>query len=299
MMKSRSIGDIVFDSAIIFIAVISLIIVGYPLIFIISSSFSSTEAVVSGKVWLLPVDFSLEGYKAIFTYSQIWTGYWNSIVYTVLSTCYGLLLTICAAYPLYRKSFKPRNVIMAFFTFTMFFEGGIIPTYLLLRNMNMLDTIWVIAIPWSLSVMNIILMRTYFTTTIPNSLLEASQLDGCSDIKFLTLVVLPLSKPIIAVLVLFMAVGMWNGYFASLIYLSSESKFPLQLVLRNILVLNQFDANKVGSFIGNEKLMLERINLQHLMKYSLIIVSILPILVIYPFVQKHLVKGIMIGAVKG
>lgn len=294
----QSINDMIFDIIIYLIATVSLITVAYPLILVVSSSFSSANAVVTGAVWLYPVDFSLDGYKAVFRNNQIWTGYLNSIFYTLIGTVAEVIMTILAAYPLSRKDFKPRNIVMGIFVFTMFFGGGLIPTYLLIKNLHMLDTMWVMFVPWMLSAWNIILMRTYFLSNIPDSLLEASQIDGCTDIKFLVNVVLPLSKPIIAVLVLFSAVNIWNSYFTGLIYLTNEKRFPLQIVLRNILVLNQFDANVMKSSI-DEKQMLEMMNMQYLMKYSLIIVSILPVLLLYPFVQKYFIKGVMIGAIKG
>jgi putative aldouronate transport system permease protein len=297
--KKQSISDKVFDILIYFIAAAALIIVIYPLIFVLSSSFSSPEAVISGKVWLLPVDFSLEGYKAVFENNQIWTGYKNSIFYVMTGTTVKLVMTILAAYPLSRKDFKPRNKIMALFVFTMFFNGGLIPTYLLIKELGMINKISVMIIPEAVVVYYIILARTYFASNIPDSLMEASQLDGCSDVRFLLSVVLPLSKPIIAVLVLFSAVTIWNSYFTALIYLSDEKKLPIQIILRNILILNQLDINTSMKMGISEKKMFQMMNLQQLMKYSLIIVATVPVLILYPFVQKYFIKGVMIGAIKG
>jgi len=272
-----------------------LFIVLYPLIYILSSSFSSTRAVISGRVWLLPVEPSLAGYQAVFKNSQIWTGYTNSAIYTVLGTAINLLMTVMAAYPLSRKDFYGRSFIMALFTFTMMFSGGLIPTYLLVKNLKMLDTRWAMVIPNALGVWNMIITRTYFQTTIPNELSEAAELDGCSDIKFLILIVLPLSGPILAVITLFYAVGHWNSYFNALIYLNSAKLYPLQIILRNILILNQMEAE----MITDVEEIVAREGLKDLLKYSLIVVASAPVLALYPFVQKYFVKGIMIGSIKG
>jgi multiple sugar transport system permease protein/putative aldouronate transport system permease protein len=276
--------------------ILSLILVVflYPLIFIVSSSFSSTEAVLSGKVWLWPVDFSLEGYKAVFNYKSVWTGYGNSLFYTVVGTFINIVMTILAAYPLSRKEFYGRNFFMFLFFFTTLFNGGLIPTYLLIKELGMLDTRWAMIIPGALSVFNVIVTRTYFKTTLPDELHEAAKLDGCNDFKFLTKIVIPLSGPIIAVMALFYAVGHWNGFFNALIYLRDPSLFPLQLILNNILVQNQVDP----TLLQDTEVLQKQAGLRELLKYSLIIIASLPVLIIYPFVQKHFVKGVMIGGLK-
>ncbi|MGM7719377.1 carbohydrate ABC transporter permease [Metabacillus sp. Hm71] len=273
---------------------ILLVVFLYPLIFIISSSFSSTEAVLSGKVWLWPVDFSLEGYKAVFNYKSVWTGYGNSLFYTVVGTLINIVMTILAAYPLSRKEFYGRNFFMFLFFFTTLFNGGLIPTYLLIKELGMLDTRWAMIIPGALSVFNVIVTRTYLKTTIPDEIHEAAKLDGCSDFKFLTRIVIPLSGPIIAVMALFYAVGHWNGFFNALIYLRDPSLFPLQLILNNILVQNQVDP----TLLQDTEVLQKQAGLRELLKYSLIIVASVPVLIIYPFVQKHFVKGVMIGGLK-
>ncbi|GHH97876.1 carbohydrate ABC transporter permease [Neobacillus kokaensis] len=267
----------------------------YPLIYVVSASLSSTKAVASGQVWLFPVDFSLLGYKTIFEYSKIWLGYGNSLFYMIVGTTVNVILTILAAYPLSRKDFYGRGFFMFLFVFTMMFNGGLIPTYLLVSDLGLVNTRWALIIPSALSVFNVIITMSFFRATIPNELLESAQLDGCNDFKFLLKIVLPLSAPIIAVISLFYAVGHWNSYFGALIYLRDASLFPLQLILRDILVQNSVDP----AMLGDATQLANKIGLQQLLKYSLIVVSSLPVLIAYPFVQKYFVKGVMIGSLKG
>ncbi|OAS18004.1 carbohydrate ABC transporter permease [Paenibacillus oryzisoli] len=275
--------------------VICLIIVAYPLIYIVSSSFSSSSAVISGKVWLFPVEPTLRGYKAVFQNPQILTGYGNSLFYLFFGTLLSVTLTITAAYPLSRKNFYGRNVITTLFIFTMLFNGGLIPYYLTVKGMGLLDTRWAMIIPGAISVWQVILARTFFQTSIPSELTEAAHLDGCSDFKFLLRIVIPLSKPIIAVLVLMYAIGYWNSYFEALIFLKSANLYPLQLILRNILILNSIDP----TMVKDVKELADRQGLKELLKYSLIVVASAPVLMLYPFVQKHFVKGLLIGSLKG
>jgi putative aldouronate transport system permease protein len=272
-----------------------LIIVMYPLVFIVSASFSSPDAVISGKVWLWPVQPTLDGYEAVFKHKLIWSSFRNSIIYTVLGTVINVALTIMAAYPLARRDLYGKNAVMLLLVFTTMFSGGLIPSYLLVKDLGMLNTIWSMILPGAMSVFNVIITRTYFKTTIPEELLEAAQLDGCNDFKFVWNVVIPLSGPIIAVITLYSAVGYWNQYFNALIYLKQPSLYPLQLVLREILVQNEVDPAMLSD-LGQEA---NREGLRALLKYSLIVVSSLPLMLIYPFVQKHFVKGVMIGSLKG
>jgi putative aldouronate transport system permease protein len=267
----------------------------YPLIYVLSASLSSTNAVASGRVWLFPVEFSLLGYKTIFEYSKVWTGYGNSLFYMVVGTTVNVVLTILAAYPLSRRDFYGRGIFMFLFVFTMMFNGGLIPNYLLVQDLGLLNSRWALIIPNALSVFNVIITMSFFKSTIPNELLESAQLDGCNDFKFLFKIVLPLSAPIIAVISLFYAVGHWNSYFSALIYLRDASLFPLQLILRDILVQNSVDP----SMMGDATQLANKIGLQQLLKYSLIVVSSLPVLIAYPFVQRFFVKGVMIGSLKG
>ncbi|MDG0808824.1 carbohydrate ABC transporter permease [Cohnella rhizosphaerae] len=291
----ESVGDRVFLALIYLFLCCVLVAVLYPLLYIVSSSFSSAQAVVSGKVWLWPVDFSLMGYKVIFSNPAILTGYMNSIIYTLLGVSINVVMTVAIAYPLSRSTFVGRNLIMMLLVFTILFSGGLIPTYLTVKAVGILDTRWAMVLPGALSVFQVIVARTFFQSTIPKELGEAAELDGCSDIGFLWRVVLPLSKAIIAVLILFYAVGIWNAYFDALIYLKSPGLYPLQIILRNILILNTIDATALVD--ANQ--MAARQGLRDLLKYSLIVVATVPILCIYPFVQKYFVQGIMIGSVKG
>lgn len=274
---------------------VCMIIVIYPLLYILSSSFSSSRAVISGRVWLLPVEPSILGYVTIFKDPAIITGYLNSIFYTVIGTAVNIFLTLLAAYPLSRKNFYGRNIFMAIFVFTMLFSGGLIPSYILINNLGLYNTRWAMIIPSALSVWNVIIARTYFISTIPEELYEAGELDGCSDIGFLRKVIIPLSRPIIAVLILFYAVGHWNTYFQALIYLRDPKLYPLQIILRNILIQNQTQE----VLMQDVDAMLRYQGLAELLKYSLIVVASVPVLIIYPFVQKYFIKGIMIGAIKG
>ncbi|MCR8634717.1 MULTISPECIES: carbohydrate ABC transporter permease [Paenibacillus] len=267
----------------------------YPLVYIVSASFSSSTAVISGKVWLYPVEPTLAGYEAVFKHRLIMSSFLNSVYYTVVGTTINVLFTLIAAYPLSRKDFMPRNAIMALFVFTMMFSGGLIPSYLVVKGLGMIDTRWSLIIPGALAVMNMIITRTYFQTTIPDELLEAAQMDGCSDFTFVRKIVLPLSGPIIAVISLFYAVGHWNQYFNALLYLKHQELYPIQLVLRDILVQNEVDASMITDVADQAA----RDGLRELLKFSLIVVSTLPVLIIYPFIQRHFVKGMMIGSLKG
>lgn len=299
MLKTTTIresqGDRMFLLGIYILLTVVLIVVLFPLIFIISSSFSSPQAVVSGKVWLFPVDFTLEGYKAVFRNPQIVSGYSNSLFYAVAGTAVNVALTVMLAYPLARKTFYGRNFIMVLLVITMMFDGGLIPFYLVVKNLHLLDTRWAMILPGAMAVFQVIVARTFFQTTIPDEIAEAAELDGCSDIRFITSIVIPLSKPILAVLTLMYAVGHWNAYFDALIFLKSPNLFPLQIVLRNILILNTIDPTMVSKVDQ----MLAQQGLKDLLKYSLIVVASAPVLIIYPFVQKHFVKGVMIGSLKG
>ncbi|WP_274654380.1 carbohydrate ABC transporter permease [Paenibacillus humicola] len=273
----------------------ALLVVLYPLIYVFSASFSGREAVVTGKVVLWPVDFSLEGYAAVFRDPRIVLGYTNTVIYTVAGTLINITLTIMAAYPLSRKSMAGRNLIMYIFAFTMLFNGGLIPTYLLIKNLHMIDTRWAMLLPAGLSVFNVIIARTFYQTSISPELYEAAAIDGCSHVKFIWHIVLPLSKAITAVLVLFYGVYHWNSYFNAFIFLKSDHLFPLQIVLRDILVQNDIDPTT----ITDPESMMRKQGLADLVKFSIIIVASLPVWLVYPFVQKHFVKGVMIGSIKG
>ncbi|QTH42496.1 carbohydrate ABC transporter permease [Cohnella sp. LGH] len=288
-------GDRAFNVANYILLTIVLIVVLYPLVYVVSASFSSSYAVLSGKVWLWPVEPSLEGYKAVFKNKNILTGFQNTFFYTLAGTFVNVVMTVLAAYPLSRKDFRGRNKFMLLFVFTMMFNGGLIPTYFVVKDLSMIDTVWAMLIPTALSVWNVIIMRTYFQTTIPGELLEASQIDGCNDFRFLLKIVVPLSGPIIAVIALFYAVGHWNQYFNAMIYLKNPQLYPLQLILRDILVQNEVRID----MLGDVKSAAARQGLRELLKYSLIVISSVPLMLVYPFVQKFFVKGVMIGSIKG
>jgi putative aldouronate transport system permease protein len=288
----ESMGDRLFLGIIYVVLSIVMAATLYPLIYIISSSFSSPSAVSAGDVWLWPVDLSLSGYNHVFQNSQILTGYANSLFYTFFGTLISIILTTMIAYPLSRKTFFGRGGLMVFIVFTMLFNGGLIPTYLVVKAVGFIDTRWALLLPNAIWVWQVIITRTFFQSTIPDELAEASEIDGCSDFRFILSVVLPLSKPILAVLALMYAVGQWNAYFDALIYLKSSSLYPLQLILRSILILDNAGTANAASAA-------EQLQIVSQMKYALIVISSLPVLIIYPFVQRYFVQGMMIGAIKG
>ncbi|MBO5069558.1 MAG: carbohydrate ABC transporter permease [Roseburia sp.] len=297
MRKFRYLGT---DDKIFYIIVYTLltlifIAVLYPCIFVISASFSSGDAIQAGKVVLFPVDFSLEGYKTVFHTKDVLLGFRNSLFYTVAGTLLSVTLTMMAASALARKDIPGRDGIMMFFSITMYFGGGMIPLYMVVKQLHMINTIWAILLPGAFGVYNMIMARTFIQTNVPDEMLDAARIDGCSDINFITVVVLPLSKSIIAVLILFYGVGIWNSYFNAMIYLHDDQLYPLTLFLREILILDSIDV----STITDPELQAQLAKIAASIKYALIVVSMIPILIIYPLVQKHIVKGVMIGAIKG
>ncbi len=268
----------------------------YPLIFVVSASFSSGEALMRGEVWLLPKGVNLDAYRTIFKMPEILRGFVNSLFYTALGTAVNVVFTVLAAYPLSRKDLYGRPVLMFLFAFTMMFSGGLIPTYLLVRDLKLLNSVWALILPGALSVWNMTITMNFFRGNLPDEMLEATQIDGCSDVQFLWRFAVPLSKSILAVIALFYAVGHWNSYFSALIYLTDARKYPLQLVLRDILINNQLD---ISSSQMDVQTMLRKEYLQDLLKYAIIVVSTVPMMVLYPFVQKYLVKGVMLGSLRG
>lgn len=294
-IHNRSRNDKIFDLLnTLFFIVVSLIVI-YPLYFMLIASFSDPDAVNTGQTFLWPKDITLNGYKEIFSNSRIWAGYKNSIIYALLSMIIRTSLTITAGYALSRKDLVGRNFFMMMIIFTMFFGGGLIPTYLIVRDLDMINTVWAMIIPGAVSAYNLIIVKTFFQQTIPDELLEASAIDGCSNIRFFTKIVLPLSLPIIAVIALFSAVQEWNSYFSALIYLRDAEMHPLQLILRDILVQNQ--AQDLLSEDAVEAMQRQKAAEQ--IKYGVIIVSSVPMLILYPFLQRFFIKGVMIGSVKG
>lgn len=287
--------DRIYYAVITVILVLLMVCIAYPLIFILSASFSSPTAVATSRVVLWPVDFSIAGYKAVFSNPSIVTGYANTILYTTLGTLINVCITLITAYPLSRRDMPFRGGFMLLFIFTMFFSGGLIPSFLLVNSLGMINTMWALVIPGALSVFNMILTRTFMMSSIPTDLLEAAKIDGCSDFRFFFAIVLPLSKAVIAVITLYYAVGHWNSYFSAFLYLNDKKLYPLQLVLRDILVSNSISATD----ITDDAILAGRQGMADLLKYSLIVVSSLPVICMYPFVQKYFVKGVMIGSVKG
>lgn len=287
-------SDFTFDVIVNLLGAFIILVVLVPLIFVVAASFSDPDLVIRGKVLFLPKGFTMKAYGMVFENKDIWRGFGNTCFYTAAGTAISVVLTILAAYPLSRKGLAGKNVIMMLILFTMYFSGGMIPTYLLVKDLGMYNTIWALLIPSALSTYNLIVAKTFFENSIPGELYESAWLDGCGNFSMLLKIVLPLSKAILAVLVLYYAVGIWNAYFDALIYLRDTSLRPLQIVLRNILLLGQTE--QMGT---NDVGMAEKIKMAEAVKYSAIVVSSIPMLLIYPFVQKYFVKGVMIGAVKG
>lgn len=295
-IKSTGI-DLVFDILVYTLATLALLIVLLPLMNVISSSFSSGRMVQTGRVGIFPKEFTLDAYKMVYGYRDIWIGYRNTIYYTIVGTFLNVVFTVLMAYPLSRKDLLGRGIVMKLMVFTMMFSGGLIPNYILVKDLHLINTPWALWLPGLVSVYNVIVMKTFFQSTIPDELLEAAKIDGCTNRKFLWSVVLPLSHTILAVMVLLYAIGHWNNYFSAMLYLNQENKYPLQIFLRDILISTQIDMSAMSG--ANVQEMLKRLEMQILMKYALIVVSSVPVFLMYPFVQKYLVKGVMIGSVKG
>lgn len=287
--------DNVFDVISTLFLIICTVLVAYPLLYVVSASFSSTSAVMAGRVWIIPVEPSLAAYEAVFKNSMILTGYANSLLYTITGTAIIMALTLLSGFCLSRRDFFGRGVCSALLVFTMFFSGGLIPSYLLIKDLKMLNTIWALILPNAISAWYIILTRTFLQSSIPEDLYESASLDGCSIYGMLWYIALPLCGSIMAVVGLYSAVGIWNSYFDAFIYISEKSKYPLQVVLRNILILNQVDISAAADLRD----MASRQGMSNLLKYAIIVVSSAPLLLLYPFVQRYFVKGIMIGSLKG
>lgn len=271
-----------------------LVVVVYPLYFMVIASVSDPVLVREGRVWLWPQGLTFEGYHTIFQDQRILTGYANTLAYTLVGAFLSLAITLPAAYALGRPGLRGRKVLMFLFVFTLFFSGGLIPTYMTIKGLGMIDTFWVMVVPTALNVYNLIIARSYFETSLPVELYEAARMDGCGEGRYFFQVALPLSKVIVAVILLFNVVAKWNEYFTALIYLQSQDLMPLQIVLRDILLMN--DMFKNGQGVSGAATIA---NLGDLIKYGIIIVSTLPIMVLYPFLQKSFEKGIMMGAIKG
>ncbi|MFT9009181.1 MAG: carbohydrate ABC transporter permease [Bifidobacterium sp.] len=293
--QDRTVSDWIVDSIIAIIVIAVIVAITYPLWFIIIASFSSPTAVSIGDVTFWPKGTSLTGYAKILTDTRIWMGYRNTLLYSIVGTAVNLLVTIPAAYALSRREFKPRRIIMFLFTFTMFFSGGLIPSYLLMKQLGLINSMWVFILPGAFSVYNMIIARSFFETSIPEELRDSARVDGVSYFGFFFKIVLPLSGAILAVIGLYFFVGHWNDYFTGLIYIRDEGKYPLQNVLQMILLTNQ--TTQGSGNVGMSATQAQ--NFADQIKFGIIIVSSLPLLVLYPFLQKYFNKGVMIGAVKG
>ena len=294
-MKRKSVSqDKVMNVVFYIIAIIMILMVIYPLWFVIIASVSNPADVATGKVWFWPKEFDFRGYELLFEQKQIWRSYLNTIVYTVVGTLIALIVNITAGYAMSRKDLPGRKWNNLFYIIPMFVSGGLIPTYLTVKQFGLLDNWLVMVLPFAVSTYNIIVARTFFENSLPESLWEAAQLDGCSNFRYFFQFVIPLSKAVIAVVGLWTAVGLWNSWFNALIYLQNEDLMPLQLVLRRILIANE---SLLGAATGTMAQELRQ--LSDMMKYGSIVVSTLPIMMLYPFLQKYFNQGVMIGAVKG
>lgn len=297
-MRSRN--DRIFDFINTFLVILIVIACIYPLYFTVIASFSEPEEVLKGKVIFLPQHFTLDSYRTVFSYGKIWRGYLNTAMYTVFGTLYNLFLLLPASYAMAKKGLKGRNVLMALFVFTMYFGGGMVPTYMLMKDLHLINSPLVMIVPGAFSVYNMIITRTFFSSNFPPELAEAAKIDGAGEFRIFVQIALPLSGAIIAVMALFNALGHWNDFFNAMLYISDARYFPLQLVLRDVLLMNQ-NVNFSSTTMSTEALadLRRRQYLAETMKYSLIFIANLPMLVAYPFVQKYFVKGVTLGAIKG
>lgn len=288
-------NDKFFDIFTYIVLTLVLIVVAYPLYFVLIASISNPAQVSNGTVMFYPRGFTLDGYKAVWKESQVVRGFLNSLLYTVVGTSVNLCVTIPAAFALSRPNLKGKRFIMIFFIIPMYISGGMIPTYLVVRNLNLYNSMWSLILPGAISIYNLIICRTFFSNTIDQGLVEAAKIDGCSNAKFFFHIALPISGAIIAIMVLYYGVAHWNAYFNSMIYIKDMEKFPLQLILRTLLMKIPKAAEVAGDIAEVQR----QQQIAELMKYSLIIVSSIPVLILYPFIQKHFVKGVMIGSLKG
>lgn len=291
--------DTIFNAIVMTVVTLLFLIVLFPLLHIVAASFSSANALYSGKVFIFPYDISLGGYDLVFKNAEFWRSYGNTILYTVVGTLTDVTVIMLCAYPLSRRELPGRNIIMGLLVFTMYFSGGMIPSFLVVRDMGLMDTMWALILPGCLSVYQMIVARTFIQSTIPREMLEAAQIDGCSDARYFVDIVLPLSKAVIAITCLFRAVVHWNAYFDAMLYINTRAKIPVQLVLRDILIASDYQTsfNDLGMMDPEAAEAIQRT--AEIMKYSLIVVSSAPIMLFYPFAQKYFIQGVMIGSVKG
>lgn len=293
--KKKFNTDRIFDVIITLTIAIITMLVLYPLFFVVIASFSDPNLVANGQVILIPKGINISGYRYILRDQRIWTGYINTLFYTVVGTLLSIIITVPASYALSRKDLPLRNAMMMIVIFTKFFSGGLIPTYLIINSLHLVNTRAIIVILGAFSVFNLILCRTFFVNTMSEELREAAEVDGCGTLRFFGQIVLPLSASIIAIMVLYYAVGYWNSFFNALVYLSDGDKYPLQMIMRDILISGQ----AINADVSDPEAYEEMLKISMSIKYGVIIISSVPILCLYPFVQKHFVKGVMIGSIKG
>ena len=292
-LNSASISDRLFQAFLNITLIFICCAIIYPLYFVVIASVSDPDYVINGYVWVVPRNLNIKAYVKVFEHRAIWRSYRNTIMYTALGVIIHLALILPAAYALSRKDFRFRNIFMVYFVITMFFNGGLIPTYLQIMRLGLLDTFWVMVLPFSINVFHIIIARTFFQANIPDEMKDAAAMDGCTNYRFFLAIVLPLSKAIIAVIALYHAVSQWNQFFLALIYLKRDMLMPLQIVLRSILIANLTDG------VTGAEHWADIMRVGEILKYALIVVSTVPILMVYPFLQKYFNKGVMIGSIKG
>ena len=299
--KSKIQGDFRFDVVNIIVLGLITLLFFYPMYLCLISAVSSPEEVYAGRVLLLPKGFNSEGFQRVIENDSLWRGYLNTIFYTVLGTCINLALTMTGAFVLSRRTFALRTPLNWMVLFTMFFGGGMIPTYLLVKDLKLLNTVWSLVLPGAISTWNLIITRTFLATSIPNELQEAAYIDGCNNIRFFLRIVLPNATTIIAVIGLFYAVDHWLSYWNAMLYITDETKYPLQLVLRDILLKAEVALESARSGEDSESAMavVELLRISESVKYIVVIAGTLPLLIVFPFVEKYFVKGVMIGSVKG
>lgn len=295
LLNRRTLSDVIFRLMNYSLLMIGILLTLYPVIYVFSASFSDPLSILQGDVWLLPKGFNLNAYKRVLRNADIMTGYRNSIIYTLVGTAINLLMTTLAAFPLSRKRLPGKNVITLFILFTMFFSGGLIPSFITYQQLGLYNNLAVMVLPGAISVYNLIIMRSFFQNSIPEELYEAAYMDGATNFQTLTRIVVPLSKPIFAVMLMYYGISHWNAYFNAMIYLGDRDRFPLQLIMRELLIKDEMG----GMMSEGGETMVEQILLSESLKYAVIVAASLPALVIYPFLQKYFVKGVMIGAIKG
>ena len=293
---SNGLSERTSDIILVVITAVVLFLVAYPLYYVLIASFSNPYDVYAGKTFLLPSGFTRDGYKAVFADANIPIGYMNSIKYTVIGTVFSVAMLYITAYPLAQKDLPGRKALSLFFIITMYFGGGLVPTYLVVKQTGLINNMWALFLPGGVGVGNMIIVRNYFQNSIPHELIEASEIDGCSKLRTFLRIVIPLSMPIMAVMVVFCMVAYWNDWFTALIYLTGAEKAPLPLVLRNVLIKSSVSASQASTISGGYA---ELNKVTEMIKFSSIIVAAAPMLIVYPFVQKYFEKGFMAGAVKG